>query len=366
MVEQQSASRSWDPAYERRAVALLAVGFGLVGLDRWIIAPLFPVMMQDLGLSYQDLGTITAVLAITWGIFSIITGGLSDRIGRRKVFIPAIIAFSVLAGFTGLAGGLGALLVIRAIMGVFEGAFTPTSIAATSEASKPSRRGFNMGVQQSLFALLGLGFGPIVATQLLVVVPSWHWVFVIVALPGLVVAYLLHRVIREPAHTDRSAAARPNGVERRPWREIFLYRNVVLGTLALFGVFACIFVISALVPSYLTDYIGLSIPQMGFVTSAIGFGGFVGYVLVPAVSDRLGASPCSSRPSGRRCWPWSLSPPSATARRSFSRCSSPWPSAPSGRSACSPAPSSRKPCRPRSSPRPRASPSAPGRSSAAA
>lgn len=289
MDQRTSSLRSWDPAYERRAVILLALGFGLVGLDRNIIAPLFPVIVEDLGLTYQDLGAVAGILAIFWGIFSIITGGLSDRIGRRRVLIPAVIGFSLAAGFSGLATGLGSLLVIRAIMGVLEGAYTPTGVAHTSEASKPSRRGFNMGFQQSLFALLGLGLGPIIATQLLAVVPSWRWVFVIVALPGLLVAYLLHKVIREPAHTDRSVAA--GSVERRPWSEIFRYRNVVLGTLALFGVFSCVFVIVALMPNYLTDYVGLSIPQMGFVTSALGFGGFIGYVAVPALSDWLGRKP---------------------------------------------------------------------------
>jgi MFS family permease len=291
IVEQRPTLGSWDPSYERKAVALLAIGFGLVGLDRWVIAPLFPVMAEDLGLSYGDLGLITGVLAAFWGVFSIISGALSDRVGRRRVLVPAMVAFSLLAGFTGLAVGLVSLLVIRSIMGAFEGAFTPTSIAATSEASKPSRRGFNMGTQQSLFALLGLGFGPIIATQLLAFVPSWHWVFVIVALPGLIVAYLLHRVIREPAHTDTSLAAEQvvgHRTERLAWGEIFKYRNVTLGTLALFGVFSGIFVISALVPSYLTDFLGLSVQQMGLVTSAIGFGGFVGYILVPGLSDRVG------------------------------------------------------------------------------
>lgn len=148
-----------------------------------------------------------------------------------------------------------------------------------------------MGIQQSGFALLGLGFGPIVATQLLVVLPSWHWVFVVVALPGLVVAYLLWKVLREPPHMRRSAAfadVPAQDAEPRRWREIFLYRNVLLGTLVLFGAFSCIFVISALVPTYLTDYIRLSLTQMGFVTSAIGFGGTVGFILVPAISDRVG------------------------------------------------------------------------------
>jgi MFS family permease len=285
-MEPTAALRSRDPSYERRAVVLLALGFGLVGLDRNIIAPLFPVMARDLGLTYGDLGAISGILAIFWGIFSIISGGLSDKVGRRKVLVPAVIGFSLAAGLSGLATGLGALLVIRAAMGVLEGAYTPTGIAHTSESSKPSRRGFNMGFQQSLFALLGLGLGPIIATQLLGVVPSWRWVFVIVSVPGLVIAYLLYRTIREPAHTDRETVA-----ERRPWREIFLHRNVVLGTLALFGVFSCVFVLVALTPNYLTDYMRMSVAEEGFVMSALGFGGFVGYLFVPGLSDRVGRKP---------------------------------------------------------------------------
>ncbi|MEL7028769.1 MAG: MFS transporter, partial [Pseudomonadota bacterium] len=46
---------AWNRGYEIRAVALLSVGFGLVGLDRFIIYPLFPVMAEDLGLNYQHL-----------------------------------------------------------------------------------------------------------------------------------------------------------------------------------------------------------------------------------------------------------------------------------------------------------------------
>ena len=37
--------KQWDTAYEWKAVLLLGLGFGLVGLDRWIIAPLFPCMV---------------------------------------------------------------------------------------------------------------------------------------------------------------------------------------------------------------------------------------------------------------------------------------------------------------------------------
>src|SRR5580700_8370562 len=194
-----------DRSYEWKAVTLLTLGFGLVGLDRWIIAPLFPAMARDLHLNYQDQGIIVGILGVAWGVFAVVGGGLSDRFGRRRVLVPAIVAFSLLSGLNGLASGLAGLLVIRALMGVSEGSFCPTSFATTNDASKPTRRGFNLGLQQSTFPLFGLALGPIIATQLLQVV-SWRWIFVLVAIPGLILAVLFARVIREPGSLANPAA----------------------------------------------------------------------------------------------------------------------------------------------------------------
>ncbi|MEM9879361.1 MAG: hypothetical protein AAF862_08800, partial [Pseudomonadota bacterium] len=76
-------ARTWDRGYEIRAIGLLSVGFGLVGLDRFIIYPLFPVMAEDLGMTYQDLGLVTGVLSLTWGLSSVLCVNLSDRLGLK-------------------------------------------------------------------------------------------------------------------------------------------------------------------------------------------------------------------------------------------------------------------------------------------
>lgn len=49
-----------------------------------------------------------------------------------------------------------------------------------------------------------------------------------------------------------------------------------------------VFVISAIMPNYLIDYKGLTVPKMGFVTSAVGLGGFLGQFGVLTVSDFIG------------------------------------------------------------------------------
>jgi sugar phosphate permease len=59
----------------------------------------------------------------------------------------------------------------------------------------------------------------------------------------------------------------------------------------MFGLFCamtCVFVLSGLMPNYLTDYLYLSTEQMGLATAALGFGGFVGQFALPGISDVLG------------------------------------------------------------------------------
>lgn len=296
------SQKSWDTGYEWKAVLLLGLGFGLVGLDRWIIAPLFPCMAATgvgpgcgapgLGLGYQAIGNLVGILGLVWGIFAAISGGLSDKIGHRKILIPAILLFSLMSGFSGLAGGLMSLIAIRGLMGMMEGSYCPTSFTATAAAAHPSRRGFLQGLQQSGFALFGFGLGPIIATQLLNVV-SWRMVFWVVAIPGIIVGILLFFVLREPKDTQGGAAvgAVPGHGGGGGFGEVIKSKNIVLCMIALMCAMACIFVLGGMLPSYLTDYLKLTPTQMGFVMSALGFGGFVGQFGVPGISDKLGRRP---------------------------------------------------------------------------
>lgn len=279
-----STPKGWDSTYEWQVMLILSVAFGLVGLDRFILPPLFPSMMGDLHLNYQDLGNLVGILAIAWGVAAIVMGYLSDRLGRRRVLVPAVVVFSVLSALSGMAAGLMSLLVIRAIMGAAEGPVASTGVAVAVEASHPRRRGLNNGVFQCMISLFGLGVAPIVATQLLQVT-TWRHVFFFVGVPGLIVAIFLWFIIREPVTITRPAES---GAQRAPLGAILQHRNVPLAMLSLLCAMTGIFVLSALMPNYLQDYLHLTSTQMGFVTSAIGFGGFLGQLGVPAASDYIG------------------------------------------------------------------------------
>lgn len=281
----------WDARYEWRVIVLLTLGFGLVGLDRFAVNPLFPAMMKELHLNYRDLGNISAVLALAWGLASTVTGPLSDRLGRRRVLIPSVTLFSLMSCLTGFAGGIGSLLFLRLLMGLAEGAFVPASIAATVEASKPSRRGLNFGFQQNGLALIGLGLGPILVTQLLLATGSWRLAFLIVSLPGLIVAYLLFKVLRD---TQGTAGAAQPIADQRPqgrWGVLMRNRNIVLAALNLVCIAGAINAVVAMAPSYLVEYLKLTPGHMGFVMSGFGAGALALGILLPALSDRVGRRP---------------------------------------------------------------------------
>ncbi len=272
---------------EAPSVALLALGLGLVGFDRFMIMPMFPVLQRDLGFSYQDLGLITGSLAVSWGVFSIFAGSLTDRIGTRKVVVGSIVLFSLLGGISGLAAGLLSMVLIRILIGAFEGAFAPAALVATLKASHPSRHGRNVGIQQAALPLFGLALAPLLVTQLLDFV-AWRWIFVLVTLPGLLIAYGLFRVLRPLTLEEAAAHTSIRDTGAHLWRDLFKYRAIRLNIVAMFCWLNCIIVLTALLPGYLSDYLRMSLGSMGLVLSGIGFGATLGDVVMPWLSDTLG------------------------------------------------------------------------------
>jgi predicted MFS family arabinose efflux permease len=286
----ESILRRRGRRYEFEAVTLLALGFGLVGLDRFMIIPMFPAIAKDLHLGYQDIGVITGVLSIAWGIAAFFAGSISDRLGRRKVVIATTLIFSMLVGISGLASSLFTLLIVRACMGFADGAYTAPAITATLEASMPMRRGLNIGIQQMMAPLCGLAFAPLIVTQLLQNV-SWRWIFLMVTPLGLVIVALMWFVLRPSSQLAAFENDLVLDVASPKWTHLFRHRNVIHNIVGMLCWISCLMVTSALLPNYLLDYLHLNLQQMGFVVSAIGFGGSAGSVIMPMISDRVGRKP---------------------------------------------------------------------------
>jgi predicted MFS family arabinose efflux permease len=279
------------PEREWRSVLVLALGFGLVGIDRFLISTMFPTIAKDLGLGYADIGTIAGTLSIAWGLSALFMGNAADRIGRRKVLVCSLLLFSLLIGASGLATALMGLVAVRIVMGVADGAFTPASISATIACSAPQRRGRNIGIQQMTLTLFGLGLSPLVVAFLLHLI-DWRLIFLVFVIPGLLIAWATWRYIpNEQVDAAELAARGHGGGTLSDWKHVLSYHNIRLLMLLMLCWLTCLITTSAFMPSYLVDHLRLGDISMATVMSAIGFGSAAGTLLLSWASDWLGRKP---------------------------------------------------------------------------
>ncbi|XZW66055.1 MFS transporter [Acinetobacter baumannii] len=272
-----------DIRYEKRMVIMLALLFGVVGLDRLVVVYLFPILIPALNLNNLLAGAIASVLALTWAISSWGLGNLSDTVGRKKVLIFSSAFFSLMTCFTGVVKSFGEMLIVRGLLGVGEGGVFSSSVAAISDFSRPEKKGLNLGIHQSFFPLLGIGFGPIIATQMSGHM-SWHWVFFILGIPGFIITYWLMKSMKVSPITHHASQNLP---KKNIW-QVFSYRNIWLTTLigSLFQ--TGLFVFSTFITLYLTQVKSLPLSTAGLIVSGWGFGGFIGMIAGPAISDYIG------------------------------------------------------------------------------
>ena len=160
-----------------------------------------------------------------------------------------------------------------------------------------SRRGLNVGIVQNAFgAIMGTAIAPIV---LVWIAETWNWrvAFYVSGIPGLILALLIWRLIREPAHGgegassgDGQAASASSDTQLSPWA---MLRERNIWVCSLFSCFAVGSVVigSIFMPLYLDGPRGYDPLVWSRVMAVVGICPAIGGVLVTAISDRIGRKP---------------------------------------------------------------------------
>ncbi|WP_322063262.1 MFS transporter [Paraburkholderia sp. J63] len=275
-------------SYENVLVVLLFMSIGFVFFDRLAINFLFPFMRADFGLSHTQMGMLSSVLAFTWAATGYFLGQYSEAKSKRKVvLVTSVVVFSLCSVASGLAQSFMMLMIVRAVMGLAEGPTLPISQSLMAIESSEKRRGFNMGfIQASAAGLFGSVLGPALIVPLAMHF-GWRTAFYVVGIPGLLLAALLSRFVREPA--ARTARINLSTAEKKPrFREVLGYRNVWICILISCAFITWYYAFLAFAPSYLIEQRHFAPSQMAWIMSLIGLANVIGGFGVPALSDRLG------------------------------------------------------------------------------
>jgi MFS family permease len=122
-------------------LALIATAQLMVVLDATIVNVALPHIQRTLGFSGNGLEWVVNAYALSFGGLMLLGGRAGDLLGRRRVFISGLVAFSAASLAGGFASSQAWLLAARAIQGIGGALIAPTALAliATTFAEGPAR-----------------------------------------------------------------------------------------------------------------------------------------------------------------------------------------------------------------------------------
>jgi putative MFS transporter len=180
----QHSSVSPKPGFLTRITAATAFGEGLDGYDLGIISVVLPLATKAFGLSAVEQGAIAA--STLAGIFfgGPVFGYLTDRFGRKKIFILDLIAFVVLGASQAVVSNFTELLTIRLLLGFAIGAEYAIGQTMLAEFVPSEGRGRRLSSLQAAW-YGGFVLAVIVAYVLDSFGVDWKWILATGAIPGL-------------------------------------------------------------------------------------------------------------------------------------------------------------------------------------
>ncbi|MBR0599814.1 MFS transporter [Sinanaerobacter chloroacetimidivorans] len=266
---------------------IYGIGNGFAFFDRVLIAMLFPFVLPAFGLDYSQGGLLLSCMAVGYIVFSILGGNLSDRVGRKKILLPSLIVFSVGSMITGFANNFAQLIGIRTAIGAFEGSYNSAAAAQVSEEAPPEKKGSFMGLYLS-FAMLLLGFFcPIYATNVGAAL-GWRWACYLTIIPGVILALLAWRTVKETKKTWDLSEQNAGEKVKVSYLDIFKEKNIIVCIImAMFGM-TWQWSWTGYGTSFFMTERGFDAAAAGGIMSAMGLGGWLGMMAVPALSDKFG------------------------------------------------------------------------------
>jgi EmrB/QacA subfamily drug resistance transporter len=183
-----------------RGLALLVAGaFFMEILDATVIAPAAPHIAADFGVPAVSVNVAITAYVLTLAVLIPISGWLTDRYGARRIFMTALVIFTLASAGCALATSLPALVGTRVLQGVGGALMVPVGrlVVIRTTAKTELVRAIAYLTWPALVApLVAPALGGFLSTY-----ASWRWIFVINLPLGLAALPIAHRLV-PPVRAD--------------------------------------------------------------------------------------------------------------------------------------------------------------------
>lgn len=185
------------PTYRYYVLALLTLTMLLGIADRLVLSVLIEDIKPEFQLSDSQIGLLAGVsFTLFYVVVGFPLGWLADRSRRTRIIAIALAFWSLMTALCGAATGFASLFAARAGVGAGEGGSGPSAQSLLADYFRPNELARALGFYM-LGATLGT-VGGLVAGGLLADRFGWRMTFVLLGLPGIMLAAIFYLTVREP------------------------------------------------------------------------------------------------------------------------------------------------------------------------
>ncbi len=235
--------------YRRYALGLLVAVNLLNYIDRQVLFAVFPLIKIDLRLSDTALGFLGSAFMLSYLLLAPLFGWLGDHWSRIKLASGGLVVWSLATALAGFAPGYRTLLAARATVGVGEASFGTVSPGLIADFFPKERRGQILAffyVAIPVGSALGYLLGGVLGQRY-----GWHAAFLLVGVPGLLLAIPIALLRTPPRGGDDASPRAPQGKVSAGYAALFRNRSFVCNTLAMAAMTFAIGGLAQWIPSFL-------------------------------------------------------------------------------------------------------------------
>jgi predicted MFS family arabinose efflux permease len=249
-----------------------------------IIAPILPLIGTELGIAEAALGTLVSAYSLMVGLFAVISGPISDRIGRRRILLLGSGIMTLALLLHGFVVGYLSFIAVRVFAGIAGGVLSGSAVSYIGDYFPYARRGWATG-----WVMSGAAFGQIFGIPLGVVLAGsfgFRVPFYLFAVTMAMTFALVWAKVPQP-DVRRSAGLTFGGAVAN-YRAMLRRREVAAAAFAFFLMFLGVSLYVVYLPTWLERSMGATTTEI----AALFLVGGIAHVIVGPqagkLSDRIG------------------------------------------------------------------------------
>src|SRR5262245_19623447 len=275
---QESPAQASQAASPQAALWALFAGNFIIGTAILMPAGMLNDLSAGLGVSHATAGILMVAGGVVIGLGAPLFATLTSSLDRRLLLVGSLVYYALAHVLSALAPEFWSLLVIRTLMVISAGIFTPQAAATVGLMVPPEKRAGAVAfifIGWSIASVAGLPTGSLIGAFL-----GWRLAYAVMALLALLAAILVWRTLPKGLHVGR--------LSLKAWRDVFFNPVLVIILLVTLASACGQFAVFSYLALLFKEMLGASPALIAGLLAGFGLSGVIGNSLAARLVARLG------------------------------------------------------------------------------